>query len=85
MIVTYPIAIQGNVSTGGAFSLTGSILISTFNKDSEYYEGQYTFYPTTNDQTIPTADRVLEQNIIVKAIPSNYGLITWNGSYLTVS
>ena len=54
---------------------------------SEYpdYEGETTFTPSAETQTIPTARTVLLENITINPIPSNYGLITWNGSTLTVS
>ena len=37
------------------------------------------------EQRLPTASRMLEQDIVVKPVPSNYGLITWDGSTITVS
>lgn len=49
------------------------------------YEGEYTVTPSQETQTLPTAGTKLTQNITVNPIPSNYGLITWNGSYLRVS
>lgn len=54
---------------------------------SEYpnYEGETTFTPSAEMQTIPTAHTVLLSDITINPIPSNYGLITWNGSTLTVS
>lgn len=54
---------------------------------SEYpnYEGETTFTPSAEMQTIPTAHTVLLSDITINPIPSNYGLITWNGATLTVS
>ena len=49
------------------------------------YTGEYTVVPTTHPQTLQTEGRILAHNITVGAIPSNYGLITYNGSVLTVS
>lgn len=49
------------------------------------YTGAYTITPTTEAQTLPTAGLMATQDIIVNAIPNNYGLISWNGSTLTVS
>ena len=49
------------------------------------YSGAYEVTPTEETQTLATADKVLSGNIIVKPIPSNYGLITWDGTKLTVS
>ena len=53
--------------------------------DTEEYEGSYVFTPTQSTQTIPIADKKATQDIIINPIPSNYGLITWNGAILTVS
>ena len=53
--------------------------------EGEAYEGPYEFTPTQDTQTVQTADKVLLENIIINPIPQNYGLITWNGSVITVS
>ena len=54
---------------------------------SEYpdYEGETTFTPSAKTQTILTEHTVLLSDITINPIPSNYGLITWNGATLTVS
>lgn len=49
------------------------------------YEGDYEVTPGPAARTLPTADKRLERDITIGPIPSNYGLITWNGSTLTVS
>ena len=72
-------------------SLSGNIvadgLLSTIIRHSqmEEYEGPFEFTPTQETQTIPTDHTVLLDNITINPIPSNYGLITWNGATLTVS
>ena len=53
--------------------------------DGEHYQGDYTVTPTTYTQTLSTSGLVMEQDVTINPIPSNYGLITWNGSFLTVS
>lgn len=52
---------------------------------TDYYEGGYSITPSSQEQVIPIIGKTAKQNITVGAIPSNYGLITWNGSTLTVS
>lgn len=54
---------------------------------SEYptYDGETTFTPSSETQIIPTGHTVLLSDITINPIPSNYGLITWNGTTLTVS
>ena len=49
------------------------------------YEGPFEFTPTEEAQTIEMDGYRAEQNLTINPIPSNYGLITWNGSTLTVS
>ena len=49
------------------------------------YGGSYEITPSETSQTLTTASRMLSQDITVGPIPSNYGLITWNGATLTVS
>ena len=49
------------------------------------YTGAVTVTPGAEAQVLSTRNTVLLSDITVEAIPSNYGLITWNGSVLTVS
>lgn len=49
------------------------------------YEGAYEFTPSDAAQIIPIGGMVATQDITINPIPSNYGLITWNGATLTVS
>lgn len=53
--------------------------------EADYYEGSYVFTPSANTQTIDIAGKQARENITINPIPSNYGLITWNGATLTVS
>lgn len=52
---------------------------------ADYYDGDYSITPSTQEQVVPIIGKTARQDIVVGAIPSNYGLITWNGSTLTVS
>lgn len=49
------------------------------------YEGSCEVTPTGETQILHTAGRGMSEDIRILPIPSNYGLITWNGSTLTVS
>ena len=53
--------------------------------DAPPYEGQYEFTPTAEVQMAYTAGKIMLGNVKVNPIPNNYGLITYNGSVLTVS
>lgn len=54
-------------------------------REVDYYTGSYEFTPSANTQVIEIDQLTASQNITINPIPSNYGLITWNGSTLTVS
>ena len=49
------------------------------------YEGPYEFTPSGETQTVEISLKTATQDITINPIPSNYGLITWDGSVLTVS
>ena len=49
------------------------------------YTGDYEVTPSKDAQILQTQGKFMEHNLTVNPIPSNYGLITWNGIYLTVS
>ena len=58
----------------------------SFGADVErQYHGATEVVPSSETQTLPTANRMLTEDIIIDPIPSNYGLITYNGSIITVS
>lgn len=74
--------LQGTLAAGetleGGLSLpVGSV--------TPIYTGSYDFTPTQATQTIEIANKKATANITIEPIPSNYGLITYNGSVLTVS
>lgn len=86
-----PLQLQGSLAQLGSLygslsnigSMSGSL---AFNPDNHrQYEGAYTFTPTNSVQTIEIADLVATADITIEPIPDNYGLITWDGSTLTVS
>ena len=49
------------------------------------YEGEYEFTPTSEVQTVLCNGMKMSDDIKINPIPQNYGLITYNGSYITVS
>ena len=66
----------------GCGTLCGEL--STVKTISDYV-GTYEFTPTAFTQTIPISDKRATADIVINPIPQNYGLITWNGSVITVS
>ena len=57
----------------------------TFIDGGRPYDGPYEVTPTQHTQTLATIGRKMADNVTINPIPSNYGLITWNGSVITVS
>ena len=53
--------------------------------DPERYSGDYVITPSAEPQVLQTKDLMMTENLTVNPVPSNYGLITWNGTTLTVS
>ena len=49
------------------------------------YSGPYEVTPSSTEQVLETDAFYMNGNITINPIPNNYGLITWNGSTLTVS
>lgn len=49
------------------------------------YDGAYEWTPTGSAQIIEIENKKALGPITINPIPNNYGLITWNGSTLTVS
>lgn len=53
--------------------------------DHDKYEGAYSVVPSAQEQVLHTKDFLMMDNVTIAPIPQNYGLITWNGIYLTIS
>lgn len=49
------------------------------------YDGPYEVTPGASAVTLETNGMAMAGDIVINPIPSNYGLITWNGSTITVS
>lgn len=49
------------------------------------YEGEYVVTPSAVRQILQTKNKCMGENVVVEPIPSNYGLITYNGFEITVS
>ena len=78
------ITIPMNVAADGV-TLEFDIGAAYSKIDGEPYDGPYTVTPGTTEQVLQTNNKVMTGNVTVKAIPQNYGLVTWNGSYISIS
>lgn len=52
---------------------------------ADYYTGETVITPTQETQTLVTTGKLIPADIVINPIPNNYGLITWDGTVLTVS
>lgn len=64
--------------------VSGVVTIPTIVRP-ESYTGPYHVTPAAESQVLETTDMIMDEDVVIDPIPSNYGLITWNGSTLTVS
>ncbi|MDT3386994.1 MAG: hypothetical protein LIR46_04415 [Bacteroidota bacterium] len=53
--------------------------------DTADFGGPYDITPSQSEQVVEIEGLKATHNIVVAPIPNNYGLITYNGSILTVS
>lgn len=49
------------------------------------YTGDYEVTPTQQTQTLYTQGKSMTADVVINPIPSNYGLITWDGTKLMIS
>ena len=59
--------------------------VGVYAQIGEHYHGSYMVTPSSETQILNTDTLILDGNITINPIPSNYGLITWDGSTITVS
>ena len=84
--------LSGTLSSSGQLSgflsatqtITGHLTVPQYVLPPAY-PGPYEVTPAPETQTLATDSLYMRGNITINPIPSNYGLITWNGSTLTVS
>jgi len=77
--------VTGGASIGASLSGSASVGAAVSAAVSMPYAGAYEVTPTAQAQTLPVGGTTPLQDIVVNPIPSNYGLITYNGSTITVS
>ena len=62
-----------------------TVTVTSGVSDYTAYDGAYEVTPTQETQILQTASKVMTRDVTINPIPSNYGLITWDGHTLTVS
>lgn len=79
------IVLDGELSLNLHLDGTSDKVLKVTEYDLPVYDGITEITPSQDTQILQTSNKALTRNIVVNPIPSNYGLITWNGSILTVS
>ena len=78
-------SVSGNVATKEIHIAAVTRGVKVDWENVPRYDGETTITPTTETQILPTRGKAVLQDITINPIPNNYGLITWNGSIITVS
>ena len=76
----YPLQVNSN---SVPLSMNLSTVIQQIS--GERYTGSYEVTPSSETQILSTALLNMTDDVTIHPIPSNYGLITWDGSTLLVS
>lgn len=66
-------------------SVALGMTVGVYAQIGEHYHGSYEVTPSSEAQVLDTDTLILDGNITINPIPSNYGLISWDGSTITVS
>lgn len=60
----------------------GTAIVASIAED---YDGEYDITPSCTAQVFQTEGKRVLHDFVIEPIPQNYGLITYNGSTITVS
>ena len=66
-------------------AITLGVETAIVTSTTEDYDGETKATPTNEEQVFATGGKRVLSDFVVHAIPHNYGLITYNGQYITVS
>lgn len=73
------------LSVGESPSLPLALDVSYAGASLPDYTGETTVTPSGSTQTLETAGTSVRQDIVVEPVPSSYGLVSYDGSVLTIS
>lgn len=79
-----PQALHVDLDAQALKTSTGIPVVKEYVERPEY-RGSYNVTPSAEEIILNTKYLSMSDNVRVAPIPNNYGLITWNGSTLTVS
>lgn len=73
-----PVSIEDSVASLS----TDSVIV--IHEGEVPYIGRYTFTPSEETQTVHIQGKTASRDIIINAIPDNYGRLAWDGHTLSV-
>ena len=79
-----PQAVNVHISGGSINASTGTPVVREI-VERDPYIGAYEVTPSAEAQTLATKNLRMTDDVVIQPIPSNYGLITWDGTVITVS
>lgn len=79
-----PQSINVSVNPSALFAGFGAVVARDV-VERDPYDGDYAITPSAETQTLATSGKRMTADVVINPIPSNYGLITWDGSKITVS
>ena len=90
MIIIEPISVTVDFGDQDEFNCSfsdSSNFDVDFGMDIPQHEfpGPYEVTPSSEAQVLNTVNQQMTQNVVINPIPNNYGLITYDGSTITVS
>lgn len=75
---------EGKLKSNDRHVLKGK-LSTRMSAGTDAFDGPYIVTPNRSTQILNTSGRIMISDVKINPIPSNYGLVTWNGSVLTIS
>jgi hypothetical protein len=85
LTATFKTAALGVTIKGVSVSASTGIPVARDYVERTAYTGPTEFVPSEETQIVQTKNLRMTDDIVVDPIPRNYGLITYNGSTITVS
>ena len=85
LTATFKTAALGVTIKGVSVSASTGIPVARDFIERTAYTGPTEFAPSEDTQIVPTKNFRMTDDIVIDPIPRNYGLITYNGSTITVS
>lgn len=80
-IITAPAVLSGPLRTQARLGQT----VVEYVGESNPYIGDYEVTPGPAAVRLDTRHKYMTDDLVINPIPSNYGLVTWDGAVLTVS